>query len=83
MKGHVALVREQGQNLAILLVQDHVITDARIRDQMLAFAAREFAGRPALIGERNRQTYGPPDIVRWLQNIAPEQLPWREFTLNN
>jgi hypothetical protein len=50
---------------------------------MLAFAARTFRGRPALIGERNRRTYGPNDIIRWLANVPAEQLPWREFTLNN
>lgn len=83
MKGQVALVREQGQQFAVLLVQDHVITDPQLREEMLAFGAREFGVRVALIGERNLGTYGPDDIVRWLGSVYIEQLPWREFWMNN
>ena len=42
----------------------------------------QFGPRTAIMGERRHQTYGPDDIVRWLNGIHPAQLPWRDFTLN-
>lgn len=83
MKGQVALVREQGQTFAVVVVQDRVIRDPQLRDDVLAFAAQQFGARAALIGERSRETYGPNDIVRWLSSVYLEQLPWREFWMNN
>lgn len=64
----------------ILLVKDRVIQDSNAREEMLGFAEREFGVRAALMGERNRQTYGPRDIVRWLEGVLFEQLPWREYS---
>jgi hypothetical protein len=31
-----------------------------------------------LMGERNGRTFGRQDIVRFLQNVHPNQLPWKE-----
>lgn len=82
LKGSVALVREQGQNFAILMVKDSVITDPSMREDMLAFGEQEFGVRTALMGERQHRTYGPDDIVRWLSSVYVEQLPWRDYSIN-
>jgi hypothetical protein len=82
MRGKVALVREQGQDFAVLLVQDRVINSPGLRDDMLAFGQSEFGVRTVLIGERGR-TWGPQDIVGWLNGVDPGRLPWREFWTNN
>lgn len=81
MTGKVALIREQGQDFAVVLVKDHVINSPQEREDVMAFGYREFAVRTALIGERG-QTWGPRDIVNWLGGVAPEQLPWRDFSIN-
>jgi hypothetical protein len=80
MQGKVALVREQGQVFAILLVKNDVVGDARLREEMLGFGVREFGVRTALLAE-NGKTCGPTDIVNWLRGVAAWQLPWREFSL--
>jgi hypothetical protein len=77
-----APTEEQGQRFVIVLVKDRVIHDPTERDQVLVAAQSEFGVRAALIGEQQRQTYGPQDIVRWMEGITIEQLPWREFSLN-
>jgi hypothetical protein len=77
-----ALTHEQGQDFVILLVKDRVISDANDRQELLDFAAHNFGVRAALMGERQNKTYGPPDIVRWLDNVFFEQLPWREYSFN-
>jgi hypothetical protein len=82
MRGEVALVREQGQEFAVLAVRDSVINDPSRREEMMQFGEAQFGIRTALIGAKRGRTWGPADIVRWLSNVHPAQLPWREFTLN-
>jgi hypothetical protein len=82
LKGKVALIREQGQDFAVLLVKDSVITNPAMRAEMMAFGEAEFGVRTALLGERGR-TWGPDDIVNWLGSVYVEQLPWREFTFRS
>lgn len=77
-----APTRELGQDFVIVLVKDSVIQTAAERDQIVASAQQMFGRRAALMGERHKKTYGPPDIVRWLEGVLFEQLPWREFDVN-
>jgi hypothetical protein len=77
-----APTREQGQDFVIVLVKDQVIHDPNEREDLLRFSRQKFGQRAALMGERQRETYGPRDIVSWLEGVAFEQLPWREFSLN-
>lgn len=81
MRGEVALVHEQGQDFAILAVKSSVISSRAQCEEMTAFGEGEFGMRTALLGEDGR-TWGPPDIVGWLEGVFLEQLPWREFALN-
>jgi hypothetical protein len=81
MRGTVAVVSEQGQVFSVVAVQDSALNPGQ-RDATLRAAQQQFGPRTALLGERQHQTYGPDDIVRWLSSVSLEQLPWREFTLN-
>lgn len=81
MKGEVALVHEQGQDFAILAVKTSVLASRARCEEMVAFSEREFGVRTALLAEDGR-TWGPTDIVRWLEGVFLEQLPWREFSVN-
>jgi hypothetical protein len=80
MQGEVAVIREQGQTFAVLAVKPHVVQDPAEREAMVASARRWFGVRTALLAEDGR-TWGPNDIVRWLQNIHVSQLPWRKFSV--
>lgn len=80
MSGEVALVKEQGQDFAILAVKNNVITSPTLREEMIAFGEREFGMRTALLAE-NGQSWGPTDIVNWLAGIFVEQLPWHRFSV--
>jgi hypothetical protein len=81
MSGEVALVKEQGQDFAILAVKNNVITNPTLREEMIAFGQREFGMRTALLAENGR-SWGPRDIVNWLQGVFVEQLPWRRFSVS-
>jgi hypothetical protein len=82
-QGMVALVHEQGQNFAVMAVKDRVIDDPSLREEMMAFSETEWGVRTALVGENNHRTWGPDDIVRWLEDVFLEELLWRGFWFNN
>jgi hypothetical protein len=77
-----APTHEQGQDFVIVLVKDRVIHDPNERATIIRASEHEFGLRAALMGERQRETYGPQDIVKWLEGVTFEQLPWQEFSLN-
>jgi hypothetical protein len=83
-KGHVALVREQGVDFAVVAVKPQVLRHTSQRDEVVRAWSFEF-GRPAVLmaqDSRGVPTYfGRDDLVRFLRNIYVEQLPWREYTL--
>ena len=82
MKIIAAPTHEQGQDFVIGLVQDHVMYNSAECQKMVGYFERVFGQRAALVGERDHRTYGPRDIVAWLQNIDPARLPWREFSVS-
>lgn len=82
MKIIAAPTHEQGQDFVVVLVKDRVIRDPNERESLMSASQHEFGRRAALMGERQHETYGPRDIVKWLEGVAFEQLPWREFSLN-
>jgi hypothetical protein len=80
MTGEVALVREQDQTFAVLAVKPNVVANPTERGALLDAARGWFGVRTALLAENGR-TWGPTDIVRWLQNVHPSKLPWRQVTV--
>jgi len=78
----VALVREQGVEFGVVVVQDHIIDNPSERERLLSAWAAEL-GRPvALMGGQRSRTFGRTDIVNWLSNVHPSRLPWRQVTIN-
>ncbi|WP_454917414.1 hypothetical protein [Xanthobacter sediminis] len=77
----IAKVREQGQVFAIVAVKDHVINSPSERDGVIALWTGQLGCRVALLGAQQYRTYGPHDIVRWMQGVHPGRLPWQRVTL--
>ena len=78
----VALIREQGVEFGVVVVQDYVLDSPSEREQLLTAWSNQL-GRPvALIGGRRHHTYGRRDIVQWLEGVHPSRLPWRNITMN-
>lgn len=77
----IALVREQGIEFGVVVVQDHVIDSSQKRNQVQEFWTMRL-GRPiALMGAHRHRTFGRDDIVRWLSSINPSRLPWRSISI--
>lgn len=74
------MVREQGQDFAVLAVKPHVVQSPTERQSMVAAGRQWFGVRTVLLAEDGR-TWGDEDIVNWLKNVHPARLPWRSFTV--
>jgi hypothetical protein len=85
MRVQGAVIREQGQTFAVVVVKHHVIqnhseaADA-IRDLAPVFGvpvvlmAQDGQGRPTYYGRR--------DIARFLSGVPLSSIPWREYSMN-
>ena len=82
MKVHVALVCEQGVELAVVIVRPSLMSGLRRErdDAVRAFSA-EFGVPAVLMIQNSRGTpiyYGRPDLVGLMAGRCAEELPWRE-----
>ncbi len=76
----VALIREQGVEFGVVVVQDHIIDSPQERESLLRWWTAQLQRPIALLGGRRHRSYGRRDIVDWLNNVHPSQLPWRQMT---
>jgi hypothetical protein len=86
MRFQGAVIREQGQTFAVVVVQRHVIDNrAAAADVMIGFAP-VFPGLPVVLMAQDssgRSTYyGRQDISRFMASVPVRAIPWREYTLN-
>ena len=81
-----ALVREQGQTFAVVVVRPGIIDNTAEADSARESFAPAFDYVPIILmeqGFRGRpRYYGRPDIVRFLANIDFRRLPWKKWSLN-
>lgn len=85
MRVQGAVIREQGQTFAIVIVKSHVVQNR----SEAADAIRDFTpvfGVPViLMAQDARGTptfYGRPDIARFMSSVPLQAIPWREYTIN-
>ena len=85
MRVQGAVIREQGQTFAVVVVKPHLVQDSATA----ADAIRSFApmfGVPVLLmaqDGRGRPTYcGRPDLARFMARVPLQAIPWREYTIN-
>ena len=86
MKVDAALVQEQGQTFAVVVVRQGIINNTAEANKTQASFAPVFDHAPIVLMEQNARGiptyYGRPDIVRFLANIDFRRLPWKQWTLN-
>lgn len=80
-----AVIREQGQSFAVVVVKSHVVQNSG----MAAKAIRTFApafGIPIVLMAQNScgvpTYYGRQDIARFMASVPLNTIPWREYNIN-
>lgn len=81
MQMTAAVVKEQGVTFAVVLVKDHVVLSPSTSQQMLQAAASHLGCHlVVLMGEHNHRLQGNrKDVVDFVANLHPSQLPWRKW----
>ncbi len=86
MTFEAALVREQGQNFAVVVVRRGVIDNRAEAQRMQQTFAPAFDFAPIILMEQDARGtptyYGRDDIVRFLANFDFRRLPWKNWTLD-
>jgi hypothetical protein len=86
MRFQGAVIREQGQTFAVVVVQRHLIDNQSSAADAIAGFRPVFPGLPVVLMAQDssgRPTYyGRQDISRFLASVPMRAIPWREYTLN-
>jgi hypothetical protein len=85
MRVQGAVVREQGQTFAVVIVKPHVVQNRATAANMIESFTPIF-GVPVLLmaqdGRGRPSYYGRPDIARFMASVPLQAIPWREYTIN-
>lgn len=85
MRVQGAVIREQGQTFAVVIVKPHVVQNRAAADEAIQGFTPIFRAPVVLMAQdgHGRPTfYGRPDIAKFLSGVPPSAIPWREYTVN-
>ena len=80
-----AVIREQWQEFAVVVVKQQVVSDRNLANEVIASYEPTF-GRPVVLmaqDSRGRaKWFGRSDIVRFMSRIAIHRIPWCKYTIH-
>jgi hypothetical protein len=86
MRFEGAVIKEQGQTFAIVVVKRHVLQNRNEAGNTQHAFGRHFPGMPVvLIAQDARGVpsyFGRRDIVDFLAGVPMSAIPWSEYTVN-
>ncbi|OIM97948.1 hypothetical protein BFR57_09485 [Idiomarina sp. MD25a] len=86
MKFQGAVIKEQGVTFAIVVVKKHILDSPHQSEEAISTFMPLFPGMPVVLmaqGSRGIPEYrGRTDIVNFLANVHPSQIPWQEYTFS-
>jgi len=85
MRVQGAVIREQGQTFAVVIVKPHIVQNSSVAADTIRSFMPVF-GVPVVLmaqDQRGRATYyGRQDITRFMSSVPLHAIPWREYTIN-
>ncbi len=85
MRVHGAVIREQGQTFAVVVVKPHVVQNQNEAVRAMRSFAPVFGVPVVLMAQdnRGRPTYfGRHDIARFMSSVPLNTVKWKEYTIN-
>lgn len=86
MRFQGAVIREQGQTFAVVIVKQEIISHRGEADRTMRGLSSVFPGLPIVLMAQDNQGrptyYGRTDIARFLASVSLEVIPWREYTIH-
>ena len=81
-----AVIKEQGVSFAITVVKKHILTSQPQCQKAASSFQPLFPGLPIVLMAQDSRGiptfWGRNDIVNFLSNIHPTQIPWKEYTFS-
>ena len=80
-----AVIREQGQTFAIVIVKPHVVQNSSVAADAIRSFSPVFGVPIVLMAQDARGVptyYGRKDIARFMSSIPLNAIPWREYSIN-
>ena len=81
-----AVIKEQGVTFAIVVIKMNVFNSASESQEAMITFEKYFPGIPIVLmaqDSRGIPKYrGRTDLVRFLANIHPSRIPWKEYTFS-
>lgn len=85
MRVQGAVINEQGQTFAVVIVKPHVVQNHSQAANMIESFTPVFGVPVVLMAQdsRGRATYyGRKDIARFLASVPVQAIPWKEYTIH-
>jgi len=86
MRVQGAVIREQGQTFAVVVVKPHIVQNRSEAANAINSFMPIFGGVPIVLmaqDSRGRATYyGRPDISRFMASVPLRAIPWREYSIS-
>lgn len=85
MRVQGAVIREQGQTFAIVIVKPHVVQNRAEATSMIESFTPVFGVPVVLMAQdgRGKPTYfGRQDIAKFMASVPIEAIPWKQYTIN-
>jgi len=79
-----AVIREQGQTFAVVIVKLHIVQDRNSAAKMIEGVTPTFGVPVVLMAQDNRGKatyYGRPDIARFMAKVPIRAVPWKKYTI--
>lgn len=81
-----AVIKEQGQTFAVVVVKRHVTDNRHEASSAMRSFSRYFPGMPIVLMSQNSRgmpTYfGRRDIANFLSGVPTSAIPWKRYTFN-
>ena len=79
-----AVIEEQGVKFAVVSVKPHVLQNSAESEQMMQALRSPFPGVPIVLaaawGSGEIRYRGRPDLIRFLETVPWDLLPWGEYS---
>lgn len=85
MRVQGAVIREQGQTFAVVVVQSRILQSRSNAASVIQSITPVFGVPVVLMAQDSRGVptyYGRQDIVRFMSSVPLHAVPWREYSIN-
>ena len=86
MEFTAAIYKKDAANCVVVIVKREVVEDDRLASEAIKVFSKFFPLMPVVLMAQNFKGdgiyYGPPDLVKLLDKVKPEDFAWKTYQVN-